>query len=285
MDRATFDALLAPAGGRELVWGLLERERAAAAAGWDRERAAWDRERAAWDRERAAHAAAAAGWDRERALLLEREELSVAAVQKQLDFAHGLVTVRAALEGIVSSRFPNTSVTDALKQYTSAPDYMNYLEAVSVATGFSAPSLAKAAKDAYGSLSATVHGGSTHVSDGGAVPAAVLGDHRTLYGVAAIFKLARRDIRFYIGGSGVTIKLPSPGHSPPGSAEPSPPKAPGGAAGGTQGQAESPGKAECDGGGGMRSLTEAPGAAATKSGGVAQSLIEMPGATGVGGSA
>jgi len=228
MNRATFDALLAAAGGRDLAWGALEREREA-----------WDRAAASWDRERGALSIAAAGWDRERDLLLDRETASVAAVQKQLDFVHGLVTVRAALEGIVTSRFPGTNVTDALSRYCSSTEYVEYLAAVSVATGFSASSLAKAAKEAYGSLSATIHGGSTHVSNGGAVPAAVLGDERTLYGIAAIFKLSRRDIRFYAGGAGATIKLPSPVHSPPGSASQSPPKARGGAAAGALGGAQS----------------------------------------------
>jgi len=77
MNRATFDALLAAAGGRELVWDLLERERTTSAAA-----------AASWDREREALVASAVSWGRERELLLEREAASVAAVQKQLDFVH-----------------------------------------------------------------------------------------------------------------------------------------------------------------------------------------------------
>lgn len=248
MNRAILDALLDAPGGRNLVWNLVESERADQA----RERADQARERASltaeisafaaersalaaersalaasWDRERAARAAenaasaerSAVGWDRERAMLIEREEATVAAVQKELDFLHGLVTVRAALEGIVMSRFKGTNATDALSRFCSAPDYLAYLSEVSDLTGFSVTSLAKAAKDSYGSLSATIHGGSTHVS-GGDVPEAVLGDKRSLYGVAAIFKLARRNIRFYVGGTNATIKLPSPPPSPPGTAAP-----------------------------------------------------------------
>ena len=150
---------------------------------------------------------------------------AIAQLQNKLDFASGLVTVRAALEQIVTSAFPGKTATDALRCFCEAPDFQTYLDAVSAATQHTRGNLTKSAKGAYGMLSGPIHGGSTH-SEGDFVPQAVLSDKCTLYAVAAIFKFTRRDICFYADSPAMPIKLPSPAHTPPRSAAPSPAQSP-----------------------------------------------------------
>ena len=229
MERGVFDILVDLPAGRELIWSSIEKERAA----WALEREASAREREASAREREALARALEreieAWERERELLIERESAAAADLQKQLDFAAGLMTVRSVLEGIVTSAFPSKSATDALRLYCEQPRFQAYLAAVSASSGISVASLTKSAKGAYGMFSQTIHGGTTHLSsDDTAVPQAVLRDKSTLHAVAAIFKLERRDVRFYAGGPSGVLKLPSPprsaSHSAVASASNSPPK-------------------------------------------------------------
>jgi len=247
MERGVFDILVDLPAGRELIWSSIEKERAAWAlereasarereekrAAWALEREASAREREASAREREALARALEreieAWERERELLIERESAAAADLQKQLDFAAGLMTVRSVLEGIVTSAFPSKSATDALRLYCEQPRFQAYLAAVSASSGISVASLTKSAKGAYGMFSQTIHGGTTHLSsDDTAVPQAVLRDKSTLHAVAAIFKLERRDVRFYAGGPSGVLKLPSPprsaSHSAAASASNSPPK-------------------------------------------------------------
>ena len=228
MERGVFDILVG-ASGQEFIWSSIEKARADVAL----ERAAWAREREALARAREALARALEreieGRDREREMLIDRESAAVADLQKQLDFAAGLMTVRSVLEGIVTSAFPGTSATDALRLYCEQPRVREYLTAVSAASGIPAANLTKSAKAAYGMFSQTIHGGTTHLStDDTAVPQAVLRDKSTLHAVAAIFKLERRDVRFYAGGPSGVLKLPSPprsaSHSAVASASNSPPK-------------------------------------------------------------
>ena len=162
-------------------------------------------------------------------MLIDRESAAVADLQKQLDFAAGLMTVRSVLEGIVTSAFPGTSATDALRLYCEQPRFQEYLSVVSAASGIPAANLTKSAEAAYRMFSQTTHSGTTHLSsDDTAVPQAVLRDKSTLHAVAAIFKLERRDVRFYAGGPSGVLKLPSPprsaSHSAAASASNSPPK-------------------------------------------------------------
>ena len=194
MQRDIFCALFASVDARELVWAEMTRGRELLVEASAREREAWARERE---------------------LLLEREAFSIAELQKEVDFSNGLVTVRSALEGIVTTTFPDRSVTEALRRFCADVRFQEYLGTVSSAVGVSKDSLEKSALGAYGMLSAIIHAGSTHAASGSDVPQAVLRDKISLYAVAAIFKFARRDVRFYIGGPGGTLKLPSPPHSPP----------------------------------------------------------------------
>jgi hypothetical protein len=194
MERAVFSALFD--GGREVLWAALTSEREAAS----REREAASREREAWSRERS--------------LLLDREASSIADLQRELDFANGLMNVRSVLESIVTTAFPSKSVTDSLRVFCDDPSFQQYLVAVSEKTKFSKASLIKSAKGAYSMLSETIHAGSTHAEDAAsAVPQAVLRDKCTLCAVAAVFKFARRDVRFYVGGAAGELKLPTPEHS------------------------------------------------------------------------
>ena len=231
MERAVFAALFD--GGQELLWAALASRESELAAALAREREASMREREASMREREFLAEALSrerdASSRERALLLEREASAIADLQKEVDFSNGLITVRSALESIVTTAFPSRSVTDALRTFCDDALFQQYLVKVSEATKFSKASLVKSAKGAYSMLSETVHAGSTHAEDGSAVPQAVLRDKCTLCAVAAVFKYARRDVRFYIGGPAGVLKLPTPEHSTApsaaGSDAGSPPKA------------------------------------------------------------
>jgi hypothetical protein len=231
MERGVFDILIASPEGRALIWPSIEKERAA----WAREREGMAR---GLEREIEAR-------EREREFLIDRESKAIAELQRELDFSNGLVTVRAVLEGIVTSAFPSKSATDALRLYCEQTRLQNYLGEVSTASGISMASLTKSAKGVYGMLSQTIHGGSTHhSSDDTAVPQAVLRDKSTLYAVAAIFRLERRDVRFYAGAPSIVLKLPSPprsaSHSAAASAANSPPKA--AEAGAGDAGADSPGE-------------------------------------------
>jgi len=221
MERGVFDLLLASPEGRALIWPSIEKERSAWALereAWAREREAWAREREAWAREREVVARGLEreieAREREREFLIDRESKAIAELQRELDFSNGLVTVRAVLEGIVTTAFPSKSATDALRLYCEQSRLQNYLGEVSAASGISMASLTKSAKGVYGMLSQTIHGGSTHhSSDDTAVPQAVLRDKSTLYAVATIFRLERRDVRFYAGAPSIVLKLPSPPRS------------------------------------------------------------------------
>lgn len=119
MKRAVFAALFD--GGQELLWAALASRESELA----REREASMREREflaeALSRERDASS-------RERALLLEREASAIADLQKEVDFSNGLITVRSALESIVTTAFPSRSVTDALRTFCDDALFQQYLE-------------------------------------------------------------------------------------------------------------------------------------------------------------
>ena len=99
------------------------------------------------------------------------------------------------------------TVTEALRRFCADAHFEAYLEVVSLAAGLSKKSLLKGAAAV---LSETIHAGSTHASVGNAVPQSVLRDKSALYAVAAIFKLSRRDARFYVGSPAGVLKLPLP---------------------------------------------------------------------------
>ena len=123
MERAVFAALFD--GGPELLWAALASRESELAAALAREREASMREREflaeALSRERDASS-------RERALLLEREASAIADLQKEVDFSNGLITVRSALESIVTTAFPSRSVTDALRTFCDDALFQQYLE-------------------------------------------------------------------------------------------------------------------------------------------------------------
>jgi hypothetical protein len=179
------------------------------------------REREAWEREREA-------WERERALLLktqdmveEREAAAIALLQHKVDVAHGHVTVRSVLEQIGKAAFPTMNATDAISHVCDDAKFDAYLDAVSDASHLAKRDLLKSAKAAYSSLSSALHSGSTITKAGDVVPEDVMRDKLTLYAVAALFKYARRDVRFYLDVPANELKLPSPARTPPSSAGPS----------------------------------------------------------------
>ena len=191
MNRDLFDALIHVQGGPALLWGLIQTEREAAA------------------REREAAA-------REAILRAELERSFVAVLQHKLDLAQGHATVRSVLEQIVLTHFPGVSVTEALKRFCALPRFLAYLDVVSDATKIQKASLIKSAKGAYSLLSEATHNGRT--SETGAVPQAVMPDKSMLYAVSAIFKLERRNVRFYLDNPGDLLDLPSPESTPPATA-------------------------------------------------------------------
>jgi len=153
------------------------------------------------------------GFSRERNFLIDREALAVATLQKQIDHSEGLITVRAMLERIVTSEFPNRSATDALRNYCEKKDFVEYLDLVGKATNFSTANLIKSAKGAYGMMSNPIHNGSTHSTEVSSFPQSVVHDKCTLHAIAAIFKFERRDVCFYVGGPSSLLKIPSPPRS------------------------------------------------------------------------
>ena len=218
MERGVFDILLASPEGRALIWPIVEKKRALP---WGKE-PAWssiENERAAWARERETLARLLQreidSRERERAFLVDREATAIAGLHRDLDFSNGLVTVGAALEGIVTYAFPGKPAADALRLYCEQPRFQSYLAAVSAASGISAASLALSAKEAFGTPSQAIHGGgSTRLSaDETAAPQAILRDKSAIFAVAAIFRLERRDMRYYVGRPSVVPKLPSPPRS------------------------------------------------------------------------
>ena len=150
------------------------------------------------------------GFSRERNFLIDREALAVATLQKQIDHSEGLITVRAMLERIVTSEFPNRSATDALRNYCEKKDFVEYLDLVGKATNFSTANLIKSAKGAYGMMSNPIHNGSTHSTEVSSFPQSVVHDKCTLHAIVAIFKFERRDVCFYVGGRSSLIKIPLP---------------------------------------------------------------------------
>lgn len=221
MDRGLFDLLADAPGGRDHLWAAIERERAQLARereAAERERAqlvdtlTHEREAAAHERDTLTHEREAAA--REREQLLDLAERDVENIQKKLDYANGLITVRGALEQIVTHEFPNKTATTALSCFFELPAFQEYLGAVSKATGYTTASLVKNGKEVYGALCQPLHGGSTRTSAGDAVPEAVISDKCTLVAVAAVFKFTRRNISFYRDGPAQPIKLPSPPRTP-----------------------------------------------------------------------
>jgi hypothetical protein len=215
LSRAAFDALSSLAGGGILVWELFEREREA----WAREREA-GREALRETREALAHERGAFARERE---LLERERLhlsdahedSLAQARRELDVALGHSTVRSVLEQIAEAFESRRPTTQALQSFCKQESFEAYLGVVSKVTHISSEELASAARGAYAHLSATVHHGSTLTGAAEGIPHEVMSDRARLYGVAAIFKFAGRDVRFYMQNSRDVLRLPSPPHSPP----------------------------------------------------------------------
>ena len=227
--------------GAEHVWSFLEKERFAKELEFDRERKGFlqdnkdlregllreregflrERESFLQDnkdvregllREREGFLREREGFSRERNFLIDREALAVATLQKQIDHSEGLITVRAMLERIVTSEFPNRSATDALRNYCEKKDFVEYLDLVGKATNFSTANLIKSAKGAYGMMSNPIHNGSTHSTEVSSFPQSVVHDKCTLHAIAAIFKFERRDVCFYVGGPSSLLKIPLPPH-------------------------------------------------------------------------
>ena len=228
LDRSMYSLLNALPEGAEHVWSFLEKERFAKELEFDRERKAWAREREGFlqynkdlregflrEREslREGFLREREGFSRERNFLIDREALAVATLQKQIDHSEGLITVRAMLERIVTSEFPNRSATDALRNYCEKKDFVEYLDLVGKATNFSTANLIKSAKGAYGMMSNPIHNGSTHSTEVSSFPQSVVHDKCTLHAIAAIFKFERRDVCFYVGGPSSLLKIPSPPRS------------------------------------------------------------------------
>ena len=244
MERGHFDALFAlGVTGCDIIWGIIQREREA----WARERTllvekservaeTLERERTllmkTLERERTLLVETL---ERERALLMktqamieEREATAVAVLlQHKLDVAHGHVTVRSVLEQIGKSAFPAMNATDAINHVCDDAKFGAYLDVVSSVSHLSKRDLLKSAKAAYSALSSTLHSGSTITKASDVVPKDVMHDKLMLHAVAALFKYARRDVRFYLDIPANELKLPLPARTPPSlsgsSAAPSPP--------------------------------------------------------------
>jgi hypothetical protein len=223
LDRSMYSLLNALPEGAEHVWSFLEKERFAKELEFDRERKEWAREREGFSRERESFLREREslregflrereGFSRERNFLIDREALAVATLQKQIDHSEGLITVRAMLERIVTSEFPNRSATDALRNYCEKKDFVEYLDLVGKATTFSSANLIKSAKGAYRLISNAVNNGSIHSTEVSSSPRHVIQDECTLLAVSAIFKFERRDVCFYVGGRSSLIKIPLPPH-------------------------------------------------------------------------
>jgi len=274
MDSAAFTAILSLPSGAAIAWAAIESERAFFA----RERETWALARKELALARDEWALAREGWARERTLCEEQQVAAVAALQHRLDVALGHVTVRAVLERIGLAAHPGRTATDAINRVCDGDAFQVYLAAVSSATTYSAKELTRSAKSAYGVLSGTIHGGSTHTFAGRAIPGAVVPDKIMLVAIAALFKFTKRDVYFYCDIPGDTLKLPSPPRSSSGSAAasaaPSPPKASAAGGGGGDGAgsagaeaAESPagaaaGAAAADGAAAEDAAAESPAGAA-----------------------
>jgi hypothetical protein len=212
MERDHLDVLFALGDkGCDLIWGVMQREREA----WVEKHQSWERERALLIKTQE--------------MIEEREAIAIAVLQRQVDVAHGHITVRTVLEKIGKAEHPKMNATDALNHICDDPKFVAYMEVVSKATHLSARDLLKSAKGAYSALSSTLHSGSTITKAGDVVPEDVMHDKLMLHAVAALFKYARRDVRFYLDVPANELKLPSPARTPPSSsgpsAAPSPPKA------------------------------------------------------------
>ena len=154
-------------------------------------------------------------FERERSQLSAAHEDALAQSRRELDVALGHVSVRSVLEEIAMSFEPRRPTTQALQDFCKQGGFEEYLGVVSRLTHISVAELASSAKGAYAHLSATVHHGSTLPGAAGGVPHEVMSDRARLYGVAAIFKYAGRDVRFYMQNSRDVLRLPSPPRSPP----------------------------------------------------------------------
>jgi len=110
-DYEIYSILFAHHRGKELIWSTFEKERSA----WKQERESWASERTAWKQERESWASersliltelnrAHDSCDRlhdlhekESEMLIERESLVVAELQKQIDYSEGLMKVRSVI--------------------------------------------------------------------------------------------------------------------------------------------------------------------------------------------
>jgi hypothetical protein len=222
LSRPAFDVLLSAGAGGGLVWEFLEREREALA----RERESWALERESLREalrdsretllyERGVLERERELFERERSQLSAAHEDALAQSRRELDVALGHVSVRSVLEEIAMSFEPRRPTTQALQDFCKQGGFEEYLGVVSRLTHISVAELASSAKGAYAHLSATVHHGSTLPGAAGGVPHEVMSDRARLYGVAAIFKYAGRDVRFYMQNSRDVLRLPSPPRSPP----------------------------------------------------------------------
>ena len=217
MERGHFDALFAlGVTGCDLIWGIIQREREA----WARERTLLVEKSEILERERTLLM-------KMQAMIEEREATAVALLQHKLDVAHGHVTVRSVLEQIGKSAFPAMNATDAINHVCDDAKFGAYLDVVSSVSHLSKRDLLKSAKAAYSALSSTLHSGSTITKASDVVPKDVMHDKLMLHAVAALFKYARRDVRFYLDIPANELKLPLPARTPPSSsgssAAPSPP--------------------------------------------------------------
>ena len=212
MERGLFDTLITlGAEGCSHLWGIIQREREM----WVEKQLSWERERALLIKTQE--------------MIEEREVTAIAVLQRQVDVAHGHITVRSVLKKIGKVAYPKMNATDALNHVCDKDSFIAYMENVSKATHLSARDLLKSAKGAYSTLSSTIHSGSTITKASVNVPEDVMHDKLMLYAVAALFKYAHRDVRFYLDIPTNELKLPSPARSaassPVTSAATSPPKA------------------------------------------------------------
>jgi hypothetical protein len=123
MERGHFDTLCAiGVAGCNLIWGIVQREREV----WEREREAWGRERVLLIEKQALLIEKQALLIKTQEMIEEREANAVAVLQRQVDVAHGHITVRTVLEKIGKAAHPKMNATDALCHICDDPKFIAY---------------------------------------------------------------------------------------------------------------------------------------------------------------
>ena len=94
MERDHLDVLFALGDkGCDLIWGVMQREREA----WVEKHQSWEREHALLIKTQE--------------MIEEREAIAIAVLQRQVDVAHGHITVRTVLEKIGKAEHPKMNAT------------------------------------------------------------------------------------------------------------------------------------------------------------------------------